>query len=136
VICGDQQAISLPVAEQHLSSDGRFTYQGGKVPCFPLESPQSQAVRHLAREACRSLGHARGWMGVDLVLLEDNTPVIMEINPRLTTSFLGYRQLAAGVPLSQLVISPETAAEASWDWCHTHSEPVEFTCSGSMTGGG
>jgi predicted ATP-grasp superfamily ATP-dependent carboligase len=136
VICGDQQAFSLPVAEQHLSSDGRFTYQGGKVPCFPLDSPQSQAIRHLAEDACRSLGHARGWMGVDLVLLEDNTPVIMEINPRLTTSFLGYRQLAAGFPLSQLVISPETAAEASWDWCHTHSEPVEFTCSGSMTGGG
>jgi predicted ATP-grasp superfamily ATP-dependent carboligase len=136
VICGDQQAFSLPVAEQHLSSDGRFSYQGGKVPCFPLDSPQSQAIRHLAREACRSLGHARGWMGVDLVLLEDNTPVIMEINPRLTTSFLGYRQLAAGVPLGQLVISPESAAEASWDWCHTHSEPVEFTCSGSMTGGG
>ena len=132
VLCGDHLSISLPVAEQHLSSDGRFTYQGGRVPCVAPDSPQSQAISRLALDACRSLGHARGWIGVDLVLRDDNTPVIIEINPRLTTSFLGYRQLAGGFPLSQLVISPETAADASWDWCQERREPVEFTCSGSM----
>ena len=36
----------------------------------------------------------------------------MEINPRLTTSFLGYRQLTPQLPLGQLVASHPDLAQA------------------------
>ena len=135
VLCGDHGTISLPVAEQHLSGDGHFSYQGGRVPGFPVDSAPCQAISRLARDACHSLGHAEGWIGVDLVLLEDNTPVIMEINPRLTTSFLGYRRLAPDFPLSQVVTSTGLPAGISWEWCHAGGEPVEFTSSGTVVEG-
>ena len=132
VLCSEAHTISLPVAEQHLSGNGRFTYQGGRVPCFPPDSPASRSISELAVRACRCIGNPRGWVGVDLLLEEGNRPVVLEINPRLTTSFLGYRQLAADFPLSRFVTSPENVPPTSCLPTHWHDEPVEFTSSGAL----
>jgi predicted ATP-grasp superfamily ATP-dependent carboligase len=37
----------------------------------------------------------RGYVGVDLIVPDDNPdrPIVVEINPRLTTSYIGYRRL-------------------------------------------
>ncbi len=134
VICSDECHIALPVATQHLSQDGHFNYQGGRVPCLDYDSPESQSVRSLALAACNSLEQPIGWIGIDLMLLPDHSVLIMEINPRLTTSFLGYRQLTPRLPLGQVVASPETAAATNWDWCYTRVDPIEFTSTGTVIG--
>ena len=40
--------------------------------------------------ACAALPGLRGYVGVDLVLT-DAGPVVIEVNPRLTTAYLGVR---------------------------------------------
>jgi hypothetical protein len=50
----------------------------------------------MALAACRSVPGIRGYVGIDLVVPDQapHRPVVVEINPRLTTSYLGYRALA------------------------------------------
>jgi hypothetical protein len=85
---------ALLPAEQCLSRDGRFRYLGGRVP---LAQPLGERAIKLARDAIRHLPEFRGYVGVDLVLGEPNdgrADFIIEINPRLTTSYVGLRALA------------------------------------------
>jgi predicted ATP-grasp superfamily ATP-dependent carboligase len=78
----------LPTA-QHLSDDGRFRYLGGSMP-LPV-GLRERAV-NLARRAVGAVPELSGYVGVDVVLGE--TDQVIEINPRLTTSYVGLRALA------------------------------------------
>ena len=84
----------LPVAEQHLSNDGRLRYLGGRIPA-DISAQSAIAVQRLAEQACRAVPGLTGYVGCDIVLPDDRPlePVLIEINPRLTTSYLGYRLL-------------------------------------------
>ena len=98
--------------EQTLSQDGRFRYLGGIVPArdAPIERLQRVAVA-----ACKSVPGLRGYVGVDLVLPDANPdqPLVVEINPRLTTSYLGYSALAEE-NLGQRLLHPDPNAPIRW----------------------
>jgi tyramine---L-glutamate ligase len=87
-LCGPGQAVPLLPTFQHLSDDGRFRYQGGSVPIPP---DLAERAVTLGQKAIRSLPGLFGYVGVDLVLGERD--VAIEINPRLTTSYVGLRAL-------------------------------------------
>lgn len=111
----------LPVAVQHLSNDGRFGYLGGRIPAdISIES--AIAVQQLAERACRAVPGLTGYVGCDFVLAEDQPldPVIIEINPRLTSSYLGYRQLTDDNIAARLL-------DASVTPLRWKSEAVTFT---------
>ncbi len=93
-LIGSRGAVPLLAGEQILSSDGRFRYEGGRLP-LPTDLGE-RAVR-LARRAVEAVPGLSGFVGVDLVLasIEDGDRVV-EINPRLTTSYVGLRRLARG----------------------------------------
>jgi len=109
-----RQLECLPVAEQRLSDEGRFQYLGGRIPA-DLPEASASAIRQLVLQACRSIDGLAGYVGVDLVLSPEGIPTIIEINPRLTTSYVGYRQLfreplprrwLASTPSGSLVSEP------------------------------
>jgi predicted ATP-grasp superfamily ATP-dependent carboligase len=53
----------------------------------------------LARRAARALPKTTGYIGIDLVLGNDpraSGDVVIEVNPRLTTSYVGLRAAALG----------------------------------------
>ena len=65
-------------------------YVGGITPLFhPLEE---EALLEAAK-AVRAVRGLRGYVGVDLVL--ERVPFVVEINPRLTTSYVGLRLVSA-----------------------------------------
>ena len=82
------EAIPLLPGRQHLSSDGRFRYEGGALP---LPEPLATRAAALAQRAVAGIAGLQGYVGVDLVL-SDGGDYAIEINPRLTTSYLGLRQ--------------------------------------------
>ncbi len=84
----------LPVAEQWLSDDGRFRYLGGRIPA-EISAEAASRVSQVAVRACRAVPGLSGYVGCDIVLPNDprDEPLLIEINPRLTSSYLGYRQL-------------------------------------------
>ena len=75
--------------EQLLSSDGRLRYLGGRLP---LPSALAKRALRTASAAVRKLpGMFLGYLGVDIVLGDDGRDWVIEINPRLTTSYIGLR---------------------------------------------
>jgi predicted ATP-grasp superfamily ATP-dependent carboligase len=94
------------VALQHVDTDlGRIHYQGGAVPVSPI--PPLEDVK-AAVTAVRGL---HGWVGVDYLWNEAEARlVVLEINPRLTTSYVGFRRL---LPRGELARA----------WLLAHDEP-------------
>jgi len=87
VLCGPGETRAMQPCSQRLSADGRFQYEGGQTPIRHADRAASLAVR-----AVRTVDGLLGYVGVDLVLGEHD--VVIEINPRLTTSYIGLRQAA------------------------------------------
>lgn len=91
VLTGGGRSITCPAVRQLLSDDGRFTYRGGE---FPLDGGLARRAEQLATAAVAALQPNIGYLGVDLVLGADpqgRDDVVIEINPRLTTSYIGLR---------------------------------------------
>lgn len=93
-LCGPRGNIPLLPAFQTLSDDGRFRYRGGELPIPPALA--ERAVR-LAQRAVDCVPGLLGYVGVDLVLgdaADGSRDYAIEINPRLTTSYVGLRAVA------------------------------------------
>jgi predicted ATP-grasp superfamily ATP-dependent carboligase len=115
-LLGPRQEIALAPALQQLSTDGRFRYLGGTVPLAP---PLAGRAVRLAGQAVRAVPGLRGYVGVDLVLGEPedgSADRVIEINPRLTTSYVGLRALATTNLAETLlrVADGEPAPAISW----------------------
>ncbi len=96
VLCGPGESVVLPAGEQLIrrhAGQPWLKYVGGQVPILP---EFDQRAQRLATSVIRALPKPQGYLGIDLVLGEDphgSQDVVIEINPRLTTSYLGLRQL-------------------------------------------
>jgi predicted ATP-grasp superfamily ATP-dependent carboligase len=104
-----QQSYLVGVGRQNIEIvRQQFRYAGGTVPLIP-EPP----VAALARRAVASVAGLRGWVGVDLIWDPRNESAsVLEINPRVTTSFVGYQHL---VPAGTLARAWLSAIDASLD---------------------
>jgi predicted ATP-grasp superfamily ATP-dependent carboligase len=128
-LAGPGQLIAMPAAEQYLSPDGLFSYQGGRVPLPPAF--QERAHR-LARRAAETVDGLNGYFGIDLVLGpsdDGGDDVVIEINPRLTTSYVGLRRLARDNLMQALlaVILGQPAGPLAW-----HEAEVRFHADGRI----
>ncbi len=126
-LIGPGQCVSLLPAAQVLSTDGRFHYQGGRIP---LGVDMANRAARLAERALASAPGLRGYVGVDLVLGEEaGKDVVIEINPRLTTSYLGLRKLAhvnlAGLLLQ--LIQGRVVSQPQW-----RSATIRFDAGGTV----
>lgn len=83
-----RQARVLAVNLQILRGNATPAYRGGLTP---YAHPLARRAAELARRVCEDVAGLRGYVGVDVVLGERNVTVI-ELNPRLTTSYLGLRR--------------------------------------------
>jgi predicted ATP-grasp superfamily ATP-dependent carboligase len=66
------------------------SYEGGTVP---FNHPLKQEAFAMAQKVVESFSGLRGYVGVDLVLTKDK-PFVVDVNPRLTTSYVGLCKIA------------------------------------------
>ncbi|HET6425002.1 MAG TPA: ATP-grasp domain-containing protein [Planctomycetaceae bacterium] len=113
----------FPVAEQVLGED--FVYCGGVIAAR-VDDEAHATVQRLVTVAVATIPGLQGYVGFDVLLPERrlDTPVLVEINPRLTTSCLGIRRLCRGDWLASLMTDPSKPLE----W-HTDRR-IEFTSQG------
>ena len=104
----------LPPCEQTLSTDGRFAYQGGVLPARGVDAV---TLQHAAVAACREVPGLRGYVGVDLIIPDSHPgqPIVVEINPRITTSYLGYSRLCEQNLIATLLQADSDAGELTWN---------------------
>jgi len=90
-LCGPMGRTPLAPCKQRLSEDGRFHYLGGELP---IAAGLAERAARLGEQALAAMPPTVGFVGVDLVLGRDphgSEDAVIEINPRLTTSYVGLR---------------------------------------------
>jgi hypothetical protein len=131
VLCGPAQNRSLPACEQRLTGDGHFTYLGGRLPLAP---DLDRRARRLAESAVAALPNPIGYIGVDLVLgqaPDGSGDRVIEINPRLSTSYVGLRAASrTNLAAALLAIAEGRPPDLCFD-----DRPVEFASDGVVVGG-
>jgi predicted ATP-grasp superfamily ATP-dependent carboligase len=76
------------------------SYRGGMVP---FDNPVRTEAFEVAKRVVKSISGLQGYVGVDFVLTKE-AAVIVEVNPRLTTSYVGLRKVVNFNP-AQAVVS-------------------------------
>lgn len=84
----------LPACTQliKIHSD-QLEYHGGECP---LDVLLQQRAENVARISLKDIDGLTGWIGIDMIMGKDlngSNDVVVEINPRLTTSYIGLRKL-------------------------------------------
>ena len=87
LLANGRDAVALAVNAQWITMSRGVSYRGGRTP---LEHPFTAAAVAAALRACAVFPGLRGYVGVDLVLSDDGA-VVIEVNPRVTTAYLGVR---------------------------------------------
>jgi predicted ATP-grasp superfamily ATP-dependent carboligase len=92
LLADGRRAVALTVNAQSVRASRPFAYRGGTTP---FDHPLAGRAVEVALRTCQALPGLRGYVGVDLVLTESEA-VVIEVNPRLTTSYLGVRSALEG----------------------------------------
>ena len=137
-LCGPAETIVLPPVRQRFSAGIHPGYLGGDLR---LESLPRDRAMALARRAIRGLEspfrRARGWVGVDMILgdREDGgDDRVLEINPRMTTSFVGLSTVGSASLLRAMLAVAE-GGPCIWPGMATGRDGV-FTVDGGPVGRG
>lgn len=88
LLADGRRAVALSVNGQRMRASRPFSYLGGTTP---LEHPLARLGVEAALRTCEALPGLRGYIGVDVVLTKSEA-VVIEVNPRLTTAYLGLRE--------------------------------------------
>ena len=87
LIADGHRAVPMAVSAQRVTAAAGLSYHGGSTP---FDHPLAEAAALAASRTCAAIPGLRGYVGVDLVLTS-SAPVVIEVNPRLTMSYLGLR---------------------------------------------
>jgi tyramine---L-glutamate ligase len=126
VLCG-ARPLPCPACYQQLSDDGACAYLGGRR----IEDRRlAQRARKLALRAIAALPATVGYVGIDLILgdrHDGSADAVIEINPRLTTSYVGLRHLA-GENLAGVMVANARGVPAELSW---RASPIQFESDGT-----
>jgi predicted ATP-grasp superfamily ATP-dependent carboligase len=129
VLCGSGGRVRLAACKQRISDDGRLRYLGGELP---LVAGLAERAESLAERAIAAMPAAVGYVGVDLVLGREpdgSADAVIEINPRLTTSYVGLRAAAKG----NLADAMCRVARGEMLAVEFSDRPIEFDPSGNVS---
>jgi predicted ATP-grasp superfamily ATP-dependent carboligase len=103
LLCNGEKAVAFSLNKQNVTlaePDGISRYDGGNVP---FDHQLKQEAYRAAERVVESIAGLRGYVGVDLILTQEKIFVV-DVNPRLTTSYVGLRR-AAGFNVAEAIVS-------------------------------
>jgi predicted ATP-grasp superfamily ATP-dependent carboligase len=125
---GAGPATILPPAIQNLRlQNGHPVYCGGRMPC---DLDLQNAILPLAEKLAYAVGEFSGYLGVDIVVSRVSSgklaATVIELNPRLCTSYVGYRR-ATDSNLAGLILREPAETEIHW-----RAAGIEFEACGKV----
>lgn len=103
VISNGTKAVAVSLNKQQVTlaaAEDESCYTGG---CVPLDHPLKARALSLAEHLVEAFPGLRGYVGVD-VILADDTVYFVDVNPRLTTSYVGLHA-ACGSNVAQSLVA-------------------------------
>lgn len=98
LLCQEDRTHVLTANRQHVTrADGRFHFSGLTVGAFAADAP----LRALAESIGAALPGLHGIVGVDYIATPQG-PMVVEVNPRLTTAYVGLRRSLGVNPVAFL----------------------------------
>jgi predicted ATP-grasp superfamily ATP-dependent carboligase len=93
LLCGALGAEVLAINHQNIDVDehGQVTFRGVNIDVVDRGGPVGRQVAAVALQVARVLPGLRGLVGCDVVATPQG-PVIIEVNPRLTSAYVGLSQ--------------------------------------------
>jgi predicted ATP-grasp superfamily ATP-dependent carboligase len=122
LICAKGKASAISLNQQIIKAvapDNTSSYEGGLVP---FDHPLKTEAFTVAEKAIRGIEGLRGYVGIDLILAKDKVFVV-DVNPRLTTSYVGLSRVANfnvaealvnAILKGELPVNPETNGYVSF----------------------
>jgi predicted ATP-grasp superfamily ATP-dependent carboligase len=117
LLTAGEECLPISLNRQLVEPGKPFRYAGSQVP---FSHREENAALDLACQAVSSIPGLNGYVGVDLVIAEDK-PYLIEINPRITTSYIGLRQVAQ-----------TNLAKAIWEACRDGALPDSIPLAGQV----
>jgi tyramine---L-glutamate ligase len=105
---GKAQLLSCNTQEIEINNH-RLSYKGGVINGMRQHWGQFEFVANQIAEALPDLA---GYVGIDMIVDHD-TVIVVEINPRLTTSYVGLRE-SIGFNPAELIINTLTRPGFKW----------------------
>ena len=93
------RVLPLTLNTQYIHTGSSLRYRGGTIH---IQHSSRSAAFEMVRDLLKALPGLRGYFGIDLVLTRSG-PVFIEVNPRLTTSYVGLRR-AFSVNLAEALL--------------------------------
>jgi tyramine---L-glutamate ligase len=100
MLCFDGAAILLSVNRQHLF----WCEAKPSLDAITVNVCDRKEFNGLAQKISQAIPGLRGYIGVDLIRGNDGVLQVLEINPRLTTSYCGLRD-ALGINIAAMVLA-------------------------------
>ncbi|MCW3134647.1 MAG: ATP-grasp domain-containing protein [Methanophagales archaeon] len=92
VIAGDSFVLPLTINQQFIRMEQeRLIYEGGLVP-YLVGRDAEKKIRSISKKVVAML-NCKGYVGIDFVLEYDDTPYVVDVNPRPTTSIVGIAKV-------------------------------------------
>lgn len=129
-LASSASVVLLPPMAQQLAHDGSFGYEGGS---YPLTEDEARRASRLALQAVRSLPSTCGYFGMDIVLGKaEAEDVVIEVNPRLTTSFVGLAHFVSPHLTDAMLL---LALRGRLPELQIDPRPLRFDSAGNVTRG-
>jgi predicted ATP-grasp superfamily ATP-dependent carboligase len=112
----DDGAELLAVNRQRLAIDGEglVSLIEVDIAAADIDAAQQQALEQTVRGVRAALPGLAGWVGIDLVWHAGHGPVVIEVNPRVTSAYVGM-SAALGRNLAEEILAAHEA---------THPQPA------------
>ena len=115
MLCGPSGRIGLMPCKQRISDDGRLRYLGGELPLAAGLAERAKSLAERALAALPASSRLRGCRSGAGPRAGRQRGCVIEVNPRLTTSYVGLRAAAR-----------TNLAEAMWRVAQGEAPTVEF----------
>jgi predicted ATP-grasp superfamily ATP-dependent carboligase len=104
LLCGGHEVELLAVNRQRIALDADLSvrFEGVDVAAIAPDDERMPRFRKLAADVAAAIHGLRGFVGVDFVWHAEYGPVVIEVNPRVTSAYVGLsaaldRNVAADV---------------------------------------
>ncbi|NLF88440.1 ATP-grasp domain-containing protein [Candidatus Bathyarchaeota archaeon] len=109
VVSNGEKAVAISLNKQQVTlaaAEDESCYIGG---CVPLDHQLKVRALSLAEHLVEAFAGLRGYIGVDVILADDNVYVV-DVNPRLTTSYVGLHA-ACRLNIAQALVNAVTESK-------------------------